>query len=209
MRHRACIMRPRPSRAGRHGPGRACGSRGARRSRSGCRCAGTPATQAQFLDGGEAPHPQQVLLERPDEALDAAVALGLPPSRRSILASSSSVVMVRSPTLALRRPISRSRPSAGRAFSAASPAARKASRQALSSAAVTPSSRDTSSRSSPATDARPRSACAWPTAAGVAQALARLRQRDGRAPPGQRPVPSCPSCSPPRSPSIRTRRCLT
>src|ERR671910_276651 len=32
--------------------------------------------QAQLLDGGEAPYPQQVLLERPDEALDAAVALG-------------------------------------------------------------------------------------------------------------------------------------
>jgi hypothetical protein len=28
-------------------------------------------------------------------------------------------------------------------------------------------------------------------------------------PPGQRPVPSCPSCSPPCSLSIRTRRCLT
>src|ERR687886_2391263 len=33
--------------------------------------------QAQLLDGLEAPHPQQVLLQRPDEPLRAAVALGL------------------------------------------------------------------------------------------------------------------------------------
>ena len=57
--------------------------------------------------------------------------------------------------------------------------------------------------------ATPRSACAWPTSAGAAQALARLRQRVGRAPPGQRPVPSCPSCSPPCTPSSSTRRCLS
>ncbi len=31
----------------------------------------------QLLDGGETADPQQVLLQRPDEALDAAVALGL------------------------------------------------------------------------------------------------------------------------------------
>jgi hypothetical protein len=29
------------------------------------------------------------------------------------------------------------------------------------------------------------------------------RQRDGRAPPGQRPVPSCPSSPPPRTPSLK------
>ena len=57
--------------------------------------------------------------------LDLRRAKGRPPSRRSILASSSSVVMVSSPTLALRRPISRSRPSAGRVFNDASPAARR------------------------------------------------------------------------------------
>ena len=28
-------------------------------------------------------------------------------------------------------------------------------------------------------------------------------------PAGQRPVPSCPSCSPPCSPSLSTRRCLS
>ena len=35
-----------------------------------------------------------------------------------------------------------------------------------------------------------------PTCAGAVQALPRLRQRLGRAPPGQRPVSSSPSCSP-------------
>src|SRR4051794_5477850 len=57
--------------------------------------------------------------------------------------------MVRSPTFSFSRPISASRASAGRLFNEASPAARNASRQPLSSAAVTPSSRDSSSRSSP------------------------------------------------------------
>jgi hypothetical protein len=37
---------------------------------------------------------------------------------------------------------------------------------------------------------------------------ARRRQRDGCAPPGQRPFPSCPSSSPPRAPSLSARRCL-
>src|SRR4051795_13481708 len=70
-------------------------------------------------------------------------------SKRSIFASRSSAVIVSSPTLACSRPISASRASAGRLFSDASPAARNWSRQPLSSAAVTPSSRETSSRSSP------------------------------------------------------------
>src|SRR5918993_472076 len=81
--------------------------------------------------------------------LDLPRAKGRPASRCSILVASSSLAMVRSPTLALRRPISASRPSAGRVFNDASPAARKASRPALSSAAGTESSRDNSSRSSP------------------------------------------------------------
>src|SRR6186997_900194 len=81
--------------------------------------------------------------------LDLRRAKGRAVSRRSILASSSSLAMVRSPTFSFRRPISSSRASAGRLFKHASPAARKASRQPLSSAAVTASSRETSSRSSP------------------------------------------------------------
>src|SRR5215213_4526892 len=76
-------------------------------------------------------------------------AKGRSTSKRSIFASKSSVVIVSSPTLACSRSISASRASAGRLFSDASPPARNWSRQPLSSAAVTPSSRETSSRSSP------------------------------------------------------------
>src|SRR4051812_18344009 len=76
-------------------------------------------------------------------------AKGRPPSSRSTLAPSSSFAIVSSPTFSFRRPISLSRASAGRLLSDTSPAARKASRQPLSSAAVTPSPRETSSRSSP------------------------------------------------------------
>jgi NADPH:quinone reductase-like Zn-dependent oxidoreductase len=69
-------------------------------------------------------------------------------------------------------------------------------------------------RATPAPDPRraaaatPRSACARPTSAGAALALARLRQRVGRAPPGQRPVSSCPSSPPPCQRPLGTRRCL-
>src|SRR3954470_5200992 len=70
-------------------------------------------------------------------------------SKRSIFASSNSAAIVSSPTLACSRPIPASRASAGRLFSDASPAARNWSRQPLSAAAVTPSSRDNTSRSSP------------------------------------------------------------
>src|SRR5687767_13988658 len=76
-------------------------------------------------------------------------AKGRSTSRRSIFASRSSAVIVSSPTLACSRSISASRASAGRLLSDASPPARNWSRQPLSSAAVTPSARETSSRSSP------------------------------------------------------------
>src|SRR3954470_25019807 len=49
----------------------------------------------------------------------------------SILASSSSLAMVRSPTFSFRRPISSSRASVGRVFNDTSPAARKAPLQPL------------------------------------------------------------------------------
>src|SRR3954453_7961665 len=81
--------------------------------------------------------------------LDLRRAKGRLVSSRSILASSSSLAIVRSPTFALRRPISSSRASAGRVFNDTSPAVRKAPRQPLRSAAVTPSWRDSTSRSSP------------------------------------------------------------
>src|SRR4051812_36768044 len=85
----------------------------------------------------------------PAHRLDLLRAKGRAVSSRPILASRSSAVMVSSPTFSFRRPISLSRASAGRLLSDTSPAARKASRQPLSSAAVTPSPRETSSRSSP------------------------------------------------------------
>src|SRR5689334_5662694 len=62
---------------------------------------------------------------------------------------SSSLSMVSSPTLARSRAISSSRSSVGRLFNAAWPPARKSSRQPERVAAVTPSSRARSSRSSP------------------------------------------------------------
>ncbi len=72
-----------------------------------------------------------------------------PPSSRSIIASGSSVAMVRLPILASRRGISPSWSSASRIFNEASPAARKVSRQVLNSAAVTLASREASSIGSP------------------------------------------------------------
>src|SRR4051812_45748967 len=81
--------------------------------------------------------------------LDLRRAKGRPASSCPILAPSSSFAIVSSPTFSFRRPISVSRASAGRLLSEASPAARNASRQPLSSAAVTPSPRETSSRPSP------------------------------------------------------------
>src|SRR4051794_1162389 len=81
--------------------------------------------------------------------LDLRRAKGRAVSSRSILASSSSLAIVRSPTFALRRPISSSRASVGRFFKDTSPAARKAPLQPLRSAAVTPSWRASNSRSSP------------------------------------------------------------
>src|SRR4051794_25667557 len=85
----------------------------------------------------------------PAHRLDLPRAKGRPASRCPILAPSSSFAIVSSPTFSFRRPISSSRASAGRLLKETSPAARNASRQPLSSAAVTPSPRETSSRSSP------------------------------------------------------------
>src|SRR3712207_3742931 len=70
-------------------------------------------------------------------------------SRAAILASSSSRPISISPSRALSRSLARSSPSAGRLTRLASPAARKASRQVVSVAAVTPNARETVSRSSP------------------------------------------------------------
>src|SRR4051812_38315936 len=127
----------------------------------------------------------------PAHRLDLLRAKGRAVSSRPILASRSSAVMVSSPTFAFRRPISASRASAGRLLSEASPPARNASRQPLSSAAVTPSPRETSSRSSP------RSSLS--TASCLRRADIR-RRGAGPSPPawvarsdGPAPIPS-PSC---------------
>src|SRR5215469_6174688 len=76
-------------------------------------------------------------------------AKGRPVSKMAIFSLSRSRSISAVPSRALRRSFSSSSPVVGLVVSAASPAARKVSRQLVSVAAVTPSDRDTSSRSSP------------------------------------------------------------
>src|SRR6202040_2143229 len=99
---------------------------------------------------------------------------GRPPSSLVIFCSSSSCLRSISPSRAFRRSLSSVSPSVGWLVSAASPAARNASRHVVSVAAVTPSERDTVSRSSPRSKRSTAS---------------RLRCRDMRPP---RPVPTVP-----------------
>src|SRR3954471_21833488 len=131
-----------------------------RAKRSGPRAPHIVQTVAMAVDGRprHAPDPRHPLQaidladggrDLPAHDLGLRRAKGRSTSKRSIFASSSSAVIVSSPTLACSRSISASRASAGRLFSAASPPARNWSRQPLSSAAVTARSRETSSRSSP------------------------------------------------------------
>src|SRR5215210_6339397 len=100
-------------------------------------------------------------------------------SRAAIFRSSSSLAMVTSPSLALRRSSSSSRPSRSRSFIAASAATRARSRHALRRAAVTFSSRATVSRGSP----RSRRV----TAASLRRAE---KRRSGPAPPERAPAPA-------------------
>jgi hypothetical protein len=74
---------------------------------------------------------------------------GRPSSRCSIFFLRSSFSMVTSPSFCCIRTISRSRGSGGRFFSTAWPAVRNCSRHFESRAALTPSSRESNSRSSP------------------------------------------------------------
>src|SRR3954447_9493190 len=131
-----------------------------RAKRSGSRAPHIVQTVAMAVDGRprHAPDPRHPLqaIDLADGGRDLAAhrldlrrAKGRAVSSRSILASSSSLAIVRSPTFALRRPISSSRASVGRVFKNTSPAARKAPLQPLRSAAVTPSWRASNSRSSP------------------------------------------------------------
>src|SRR5215208_6884616 len=76
-------------------------------------------------------------------------AKGRPASRRAIFSCSRSRSISAAPSLAFSRSLSSSSPVAARVVRAASPAVRKASCQPVSVAAVTPSSRETVSRSSP------------------------------------------------------------
>src|SRR4051812_27364122 len=137
--------------------------------------------------------------------LDLRRAKGRAAPSRPILASSSSVVMVGPPTFPLRRPISASRASAGRLLREASPAARNCSRQPLSSAAVTPSSRETSSRSSPrsnlSTASRLRPADIRRRGSGVGPSPPAWRGAPPRAPPPPPAPPLPPPPSPPLPPS--------
>src|SRR5688572_22038419 len=94
-------------------------------------------------------------------------------SKAAILASSNSRSSSISPSLALSRSLSRSAPSVGRVARLASPAATKVSCHPVRVAAVTPSARESISRSSP----RNRRSTA-----------SRLRWRDMR-PPRPRPIP--------------------
>ena len=95
--------------------------------------------------------------DRPTASASSGQKGGRPGSRWS----SSSLSMVSSPTLARSRAISSSRSSAGRLFRAAWPPARKSSRQPERVAAVTPSSRERSSRSSPRRRRRTASVLRW------------------------------------------------
>src|SRR5215204_5176296 len=94
-------------------------------------------------------------------------------SRAAILASNSSRSSSISPSLALSRSVSSASPSVGRVARLASPAATKVSRHPVRVAAVTPSARESISRSSP----RNRRSTA-----------SRLRWRDMR-PPRPKPTP--------------------
>src|SRR5215218_7616112 len=95
-------------------------------------------------------------------------------SRAAILASNSSRSSSISPSLALSRSVSSASPSVGRVARLASPAATKVSRHPVRVAAVTPSARESISRSSPRSRRRTAS---------------RLRWRDMRPP---RPKPTAP-----------------
>src|SRR5918993_5875880 len=97
----------------------------------------------------------------PAHRLDLLRAKGRSLSSRAILASSNSRSSSISPSRALSRSVSSASPVPGRVARLASPAARKASRQPLSVAAVTPRERETVSRSSPRNSRRTASRLRW------------------------------------------------
>src|SRR5919202_6228700 len=160
-------IRHRPDRT--RTPGRLCAGWGKMPVERGPRHAPDPAHTGQAI--GPAAHGRG----GPAHGRDPRARKGRFASRAVILASSSSRSRSISPSLALRRLVSISAPWVGRVARLASPAARKASGLALRVAAVTPSARETVSRSSPRSRRRTAS---------------RLRWRDMRPP---RPRPTCPA----------------
>src|SRR5512132_2166284 len=102
--------------------------------------AGDPRQAIDAIDGGR---------DRLAHGLDLRRAKGAPASRRAIFSRNSSVSMVISPTLLFSRTISSSRSSLLRSLSAASAADTARARHSDSRAAVTLSSRATSSSGSP------------------------------------------------------------
>src|SRR3954453_16952050 len=158
-------IRHRPDRArtpGRGGPGG-----GGVPGDAGPRCAPDPA------DPGQTIGPAACGREGPAYGRDLRRAKGRFSSRAAILASSSSRSTSIAPSVAFRRSFSSPSPSVGRVARLASPAARKLSCHPLRVAAVTPSARESVSRSAP----RSRRSTA-----------SRLRWRDRR-PPRPKPPP--------------------
>src|SRR5512144_720676 len=102
--------------------------------------AGDPRQVIDAIDGGR---------DRLAHGLDLRRAKGAPASRRAIFSRNSSVCMVISPTFPFSRAISLSRSSRSRSFSAASAASKARSCHSDNRAAVTLSSRATSSSGSP------------------------------------------------------------
>src|SRR3954452_22510088 len=163
----------------RHRPGRSRPPRGGRPRRPAMPVDGRARDAPDAADQGEPVRHAGGRGGRPAHRLDLRRAKGRPASRAAISPSSSSCRSSISPSRAFSRSLASVSPSAGRVASAASPAARKASRHAVSAAAVTPSERETVSRSSPR---RSRSTAS------------RLRGRDIR-PPRPGPTASVPVVS--------------
>src|SRR3954447_20457155 len=159
------------------------------------RCRRRGAEMAIHARAGELPHPAdrgQAVRFAGDRRHGAAHGLrlrrtkGRPASRRAIFSFSRSRSISAAPSLAFSRSLSSSSPVVARVVRAALPTARKALCQPVSIAAVTPSSRETVSRSPPRNS---RSTAAV------------LRWRDILPPPPRAAPPPPPPPSPPRSPA--------
>ena len=164
---------------------------------------------AEILDGVEGPDPEQVLLQRPDKPLGAAVALGgadegrggaAPSQAISVFSEvSGHVLAARSSSVAVRYPSSAPRPwsAAGRSSRRAHPAPAtsgpptrhrercRASRSKPPPSPPAPAQRSPAAR--PAAPAAPRRASAQPSSAAPAPEPRPLRFRGLRA-PGSSPL---------------------